>query len=193
MKTDISCFTLVEIFSQLDKEDYLWYSIAFWSRKMISAEENYETHNQELLAIIMAFKYWRHYLEGSCYPVEVLTDYQNLKGFIDIKSLNDRQARWAVKLAAFDFMISHRLGKTNLADALSRRPDYEGKTIELNGLLPLLQKKLALLGPKIKNAPGEYMNVLHSGIARIIANLDLRNRKIARLVFLMCGDSNASV
>ena len=81
----------------------------------------------------------------------------------------------------------------NPADVLSRRPDYKGKTIELNGLLPSLQKKLALLGLKIENASDKYMNVLHSGIARIITNLDLRNRKVARLASLMCRDNNAPV
>ena len=160
---------------------------------MISAKENYETHDQELLAIIMAFKHWRYYLKDSCYPVKVLTDHQNLKGFMNIKSLNSQQIRWAVKLAAFDFMISHRSGKTNPADTLSCRPDYEGKIIELNRLLPLLQKKLALLGLKIENALDEHMNILHSDIVRIIVNLDLRNRKVIRLASLICGDSNASV
>ena len=193
MKTDIFCFVLAGIFSQLDKEDYLWHPVAFWFRKMISAEENYKMHDQELLVIVMAFKHWRYYLEDSYYPVEILTDHQNLKGFINIKSLNNQQARWAIKLAAFDFVISHRLGKMNPVDALSHRLDYEGKTIKLNGLLSLLQKKLALLGLKIENALGEHMNVLHSDIARIIANLDLRNRKVARLAFLMCKDNNTPV
>ena len=98
-----------------------------------------------------------------------------------------------VKLAAFDFVISYRLGKMNLADTLSHRPDYEGKMIKLNELLFLLQKKLALLGLKIENALDEYMNMLYLGIVRIIANLDLQNKKIIKLASLMCGDSNAPV
>ncbi len=46
---------LSAILSQLF-EDGLWHPVAFWSRKMIAAEQNYETHDQELLAIVMAFK-----------------------------------------------------------------------------------------------------------------------------------------
>jgi len=34
----------------------LRHPVAFWSRKMTPAEMNYETHDQELLAIVMAFK-----------------------------------------------------------------------------------------------------------------------------------------
>ena len=75
--------------------------VAFWSRKMIPAEQNYETHNQELLAIVAAFKQWRHYLERSLYPIEMLTDHHNLRGFMKLKELTPQQARWAPKLAAY--------------------------------------------------------------------------------------------
>ena len=60
------------------------------------------------------------------------------------KELNSRQARWALKLAAYDFEISHRAGKTNPADPPSRRPDYEGVSPLNTKLLPTLQNKLTL-------------------------------------------------
>ena len=59
--------------------------------------------------------------------------------------LNRRQARWAEKLAAFDFTIQHRPGSKNPADAPSRRPDYEpaqGEDLSVDALLPTLQRKL---------------------------------------------------
>ena len=89
-------------------------------------------------------KQWRHYLEGSNHCIEVLTDHNNLKGFMKQKELNSRQARWALKLAAYDFEIFHRAGKLNPADAPSRRPDYEGSSPLNTKLLPTLQNKLAL-------------------------------------------------
>jgi hypothetical protein len=52
-----------------------------------------------------------------------MTDYNNLRSFTKVKALNPRQARWATHLAQFDFAIEHRSGKTNPADAPSRRPD----------------------------------------------------------------------
>jgi hypothetical protein len=104
--------------------------VAFWSRKLSPAEANYETHDAELLAIVMAFKQWRHYLEGSAHTITVLTDHNNLQYFMTTKELNSRQARWAEKLARFDFVIQHRSGKSNPADAPSRRPDYEMSEVE---------------------------------------------------------------
>ena len=56
----------------LNSEIDQWHLIAFFSQKMISAETWYKTHNQELLAIVEAFKTWRHYLEGCKYKILVL-------------------------------------------------------------------------------------------------------------------------
>ena len=143
VETDASNFAVAGILSQPDDQES-WRPVAFWSRKMIPAEQNYEVHDQELLAVVAAFKQWRHYLEGSLSPVEVLTDHNNLRGFMKLKELTPRQARWALKLAAYDFEMIHRAGKTNPADPPSRRPDYEGASPLNTTLLPTLQNKLAL-------------------------------------------------
>ena len=40
--------------------------------------------------------------------------------------MNKRQARWALYLSRFDFMLKHILGsKMEKADSLSRRPDWK--------------------------------------------------------------------
>ncbi len=70
---------------------------------MIPTETQYKTHDQELLAIIEAFKTWRHYLKGCKYEVLVLTDYNNLRQFMDTKSLSSRQVRWAQELSRYHF------------------------------------------------------------------------------------------
>ena len=90
---------------------------------MIPAETRYETHDGELLAIVEAFKTWRHYLEGCKHEVLVLTDHNNLRRFMDTKSLSSRQVRWAQKLSRYHFQIDYRQRKANgAADALSRFP-----------------------------------------------------------------------
>ena len=66
---------------------------------MIPAETYYEIYNSELLAIVEAFKTWRHYLEGCKHEVFVFTDYYNLRRFMDTKSLSSRQVRWAQELS----------------------------------------------------------------------------------------------
>ena len=140
VETDASAYALGGILTPL--YEGAWHPIAYWSRKMIPAECNYETHDQELLAVVEAFKQWRPYLEGAQHAISVIVDHANLKGFMKVKQLNGRQARWATFLAPFDFTIEHRAGKKNPADAPSRRPDYARETQTVNHLLPSLQSKL---------------------------------------------------
>ena len=110
--------------SNSNKSDFgQWHPVAYFSRKMIPAETRYETHDAELLAIVEAFKTWRHYLESCKHEVLVLTDHNNLRRFIDIKSLSSRQVRGAQELSRYHFQIDHRQGKANrAADTLSRFP-----------------------------------------------------------------------
>ena len=63
-----------------------------YSRKFTGAELRYPVYDKELMAIVMSFRHWRHYLEGA-QDVEVFSNHQNLKKFIDQTSLNGRQAR----------------------------------------------------------------------------------------------------
>ena len=160
IETDASGFAIAGILSQPGDptpgrpSDAHWHLVAFWSRKMIPAECNYDTHDKELLAIVKTFKHWRHYLKGSRHPIEVLADHANLRYFMTTKELSGRQARWAERLAAFNFEIHYRKGSTNPADGPSRRPDYEPRGADNNELLlPILQQKLqgitAPRGPKI--------------------------------------------
>ncbi|GAA5830263.1 hypothetical protein JCM3770_002640, partial [Rhodotorula araucariae] len=91
----------------------------FYSRQYITAEKNYPTHEQELLAIIAALKAWRVDLLGVHF--RVLTDHDTLKHFGTQPTLSKRQARWTETLADYDYELSYVPGKQNaVADALSR-------------------------------------------------------------------------
>ncbi len=79
------------------------YSVAFFFQKIIPVKTRYKTHNQELLAIIEAFKTWCHYLEGCKYEVLILTDNNNFCQFMDTKKLSSRQVRWAQELSQYYF------------------------------------------------------------------------------------------
>lgn len=90
-------------------------------RKLIQAELNYDIHDKELLAIVVAFKVWRVYLEGARRTVIVKTDHKNLMFFTTMKELTRRQARWAETLLQYNFKIVYYKGMENgQADALSR-------------------------------------------------------------------------
>ena len=70
---------------------------------MITAETKYEIHDGELLAIVQAFKTWRHYLEDCKHEILVLTDHNNLRWFMDTKSLSSRQVCWAQEFFYYHF------------------------------------------------------------------------------------------
>ena len=85
---------------------------------------NYDVHDKELLAIFEVFKCWRHYLEGSPTPVDVITDHKNLEYFSTTKLLTRRQARWLEFLSQFNLVIRFRPRKLGAKpDSLTRRWD----------------------------------------------------------------------
>ncbi|KAI3356003.1 hypothetical protein L3Q82_017274, partial [Scortum barcoo] len=65
---------------------------AFLSRKLTSAERNYDMGNKELLVDKVALEEWRNWLEGEGQPFIVLTDHKNLQYLKSAKRLNSRQA-----------------------------------------------------------------------------------------------------
>ena len=84
IETNASSYTIGGVLSQLALDNSgQWHSIAYFSRKMILTETRYKTHNGELLAIVEAFKTWRHYLENCKHEVFILTNHNNFCRFID--------------------------------------------------------------------------------------------------------------
>lgn len=96
--------------------------VAFFSRRMIPAECNYDIYDKELMAIVRAFEEWRAELEGTEMPVEVISDHKNLQHFMTTKRLSRRQARWSEFLSRFNFKLIYRPGaQGGKPDALTRR------------------------------------------------------------------------
>ena len=92
VKTDVSDYALAAILSIMTKDNEI-YPIAFHSQMFSAPELNYNVHDKELLAIFEAFKIWRHYLEGSASPIDVVIDHKNLEYFLTTKILTRQQAR----------------------------------------------------------------------------------------------------
>jgi transposase InsO family protein len=122
VETDASGFAVGAVLFQIDA-DGSCRPVAFTSRKMNSAERNYPTHEQELLAVVHALKTWRYYLDGSHFIV--YTDHDTLRHFPTQPKLTRRQARWMELLQEYDFDFKYKRGADNIvSDALSRRPDH---------------------------------------------------------------------
>ena len=125
IETDASDMAIGACLSQ--KHDERMHPVAYYSRSLSPAEQNYDIHDKELLAIVAALEHWRVYAEGSV-ELTILTDHKNLLYFTTTKMLNRRQVRWSELLGQYKFTIKYTPGKDNeRADALSRRSDYMTK------------------------------------------------------------------
>jgi hypothetical protein len=125
LETDASGFATGAVLSQKDEEGKL-HPVAFLSKSLNPAERNYDIFDKELLAIIRAFKEWRHLLQGTEKAIQVVTDHKNLEYFSSSKQLNQCQICWMNFLVDFNFQILYRPGNQNKkADILSRQYDLE--------------------------------------------------------------------
>ena len=99
--------------------------IAYISRQLKPAERNYPVHDKELLAMKYALVKFSVHLLGE--PRFVMyTDHASLRTAVKSPHLSQRMSRWLSYFAQFNFVVLYKPGKLNIvADALSRRPDYE--------------------------------------------------------------------
>jgi len=104
----------------------LWHPVAFFSKSLDVHERNYKIYDKELLAVIQELEEYKHYLEGHPHKIEIWSDHQNLIFFRTAQKLTRRQARWALFITHFDFVLYHKPGKTmQVEDLLSRQADHE--------------------------------------------------------------------
>ena len=98
--------------------------IAYFSHKFNGAESRYETVEQELYAVVLALKHWKHYLYG--HLIHVYSDQRSLSWGIR-QSDSPRMMKWVQQLAEFDVKIFYRAGRRNTpADFLSRLKPFPG-------------------------------------------------------------------
>jgi hypothetical protein len=148
VETDASDYALGAILS-IETDSGEIHPVAFHSRTFSAPELNYDTHDKELLAIFEAFRVWRHFLEGSGTPIDVITDHKNLEYFSTTKVLTRRQARWSEYLSQFNLIIRFRPGRLGTKpDSLTRRWDVYPKggnsdyaTVNPNNFRPMFTQE----------------------------------------------------
>ncbi|MCO5547633.1 hypothetical protein L7F22_001084 [Adiantum nelumboides] len=98
--TDASNITIGAVLQQDSRP------VAFYSKKLDSAQRNYSVYDKELFVIISALKHWKHFLYGRKFTVK--TDHQALKWLQTMPSADwsDRQARWSQIFQQYGGMIA---------------------------------------------------------------------------------------
>lgn len=133
------------LFQLIDGEEH---PIAFMSKKLNTAQQNYSVTELECLAAVLCVKRFRCYIEGMAFTI--ITDHASLKWLMNQKDLTGRLARWSLKLQAFDFTIIHRKGAANIVpDALSR--------VEIDEIISAVGKPLELDSKEFES--DEYKNL----------------------------------
>ena len=91
---------------------------AFYSVKLMPAQQNYPVHEIEMLAGVETMLRYRDILQGVCF--RWYTDHKGLIHLLNQRNLSGRQARWIEKISMFDFEVIYVPGAQNiLSDALS--------------------------------------------------------------------------
>lgn len=138
--------------------------IAFIGRRQTSAEVNYITTEQELLALVYCLKVWRCYLEGLTFVVH--TDHQPLAWLHTQTSLSRRQARWVEYLGRFNFTIQWEPRDKNVvADCMSKALSLSEPTHVDHDLLECLPILAPAMLPDLPPPPPYslwWQHVLHA-------------------------------
>ena len=142
IESDTSKYATGAVISQLDSNSNR-HLVAFYSKTFSHAEQNYNIHDRELLAIIQALEAWRHYIQGSGHMTIILSDHQNLTSHKEAKKLNRRQAQCFLFLSEYDIKLVHTPGKKMIqSDALSQQPDHCPEEDNDNEYMILLPENL---------------------------------------------------
>jgi ribonuclease HI len=122
--------------------------VLYASRQLRKHEENYPTHDFELVAVVHALKIWRHYLIG--HRCEIYSDHKSLKYIFTRTDLNQRQRGWLELIKEYDITINYHPGKANVvADTLSHKK-YCNATLARR-MRPKLRQEIRYLNLVIVN------------------------------------------
>ena len=117
--TDVSVTAMGAVLSQV--QDGQERAICYASKAFSKAQTRYSVTKREMLAVVNFTLHFKHYLLGQKFTI--ITDHRALQWLHNFKDPDALTARWLEKLAAFDYEVVHRPGKSiGHADGLSRTP-----------------------------------------------------------------------
>jgi RNase H-like domain found in reverse transcriptase/Integrase zinc binding domain len=124
LATDASSTHAGAVLQQMVKGQ--WAPLAFFSRKLTGAQTRYSTFDRELLAVFLALRNFRFFLEGRSF--KLFTDHKPLLAALHRVSppWSARQQRQMSYISEFDVDMQHVAGTDNVvADCLNRPATVE--------------------------------------------------------------------
>ena len=121
LEVDASDYATGAVLFQKDKEGRPQIC-RYHSKTFNETEQWYEIYDKELTAIDRALANWQHLLKGA--EVHILTDHKNLMYYWPPHKLMDHAKRVQQRMGEYNYVLHHKPGITNRADALSRCLDY---------------------------------------------------------------------
>lgn len=119
IECDSSDFAVGAVLLQQDKDEN-WRPLAYESKKLSKTERNYPAQERELLAILIALRTWRCFIDGKNYIVT--TDHKPLIHLQKQQKVTPRLVRWISELDLYNPTIEYKKGSENIIpDLLSRR------------------------------------------------------------------------
>ena len=89
IEIDVSNYVFENILFQYEKNE-IFYSIAYFFKKHILVECNYEIYDKKLMIIVRVFEKWPSKLKNFIHIVDVIIHHKNFEIFIFIKVFNRR-------------------------------------------------------------------------------------------------------
>lgn len=115
--------------------------IAYMSKALSPKHLGLSTYEKEMLAVIMAVQKWREYLLGHQFIIR--TDHEAIKYIMEQKITTGLQQKWLSRLLGYDYVITYRKGKENIAaDSLSRIYDNNGSCAGITVIKPSWRDEL---------------------------------------------------
>lgn len=134
-------------------EDREEHPVAYVSRTLNVYKRNYTVTEKEFLEVIYACKQFQVYIHSTKFTV--VTDHASLSWLSNLKEPEERLARWAHKLQAYNYKTVHWPGKKHQnADCLSRLP----VVATLSNVADNLYKKM--ITDMMEDKPEEVQKIL---------------------------------
>ena len=137
--TDASNYAIGAV---LSNEKSMQQPIAYASRALVGAETRYHIIEKELLAIVWAVEYFRHYIFGQRFIV--YTDHRPLIAIWRLKETSPTLTRLRLKLQGLECDIRYKQGRENVvADFLSRLPVENETRVEPKAQVAVVTRRQA--------------------------------------------------